>query len=74
MILEACWSEERSAGELADLLDLAPASTSEHLKVLRKHRFVEMRVEGTFRLYRSQPKTVVRLLRLLATTFPTEEP
>jgi DNA-binding transcriptional ArsR family regulator len=72
LIVSACWSTERTAGELAELLDLAPASTSEHLKVLRKHRLVDMRVEGTFRIYRSRPPEIARLRRLLDATFPTE--
>jgi DNA-binding transcriptional ArsR family regulator len=72
LILEACWSSERTAGELTELLDLAPASTSEHLKVLRKHRLVDVDVMGTFRIYRSRQAGVARLLRLLETTFPME--
>jgi DNA-binding transcriptional ArsR family regulator len=72
-IVEACWGSERTAGELAELLGLAPASTSEHLKVLRMHAVVEVRVEGTFRIYRSRPEAIARLAHLLAATFPTEE-
>jgi DNA-binding transcriptional ArsR family regulator len=69
-IVQACWGVEHTAGELAELLDLAPASASEHLKVLRKHRLVEMRVEGTFRIYRSRPEELARLAHLLTATFP----
>jgi ArsR family transcriptional regulator, virulence genes transcriptional regulator len=71
-IVQACWGTEHTAGELAELLGLAPASTSEHLKVLRKHRLVEMRVEGTFRIYQSRQEAIAQLAHLLATTFPTE--
>jgi DNA-binding transcriptional ArsR family regulator len=74
LILQECWLAEHTAGELAELLDLAPASTSEHLKVLRKHELVEQRVEGTFRIYRSRPQAVVRLRQLLEAAFPTEAP
>ena len=74
LILQACWSVERTAGELAELLDLAPASASEHLKVLRKHELVEQRVEGTFRIYRTRPQAVMRLRQLLEATFPMEGP
>ena len=35
-ILRLVWAGERGAGELAQRLDLAPASVSEHLRVLRK--------------------------------------
>ena len=73
-VVEACWETERTAGELAERLGLAPASTSEHLKVLRKHRVVEVRVEGTFRIYKSRPEAIARLARLLAATFPEERP
>jgi len=73
-IVQACWGAERTAGALSELLGLAPASTSEHLKVLRKHRLVDMRVEGTFRIYRSRPEALAQLSRLLATAFPQEEP
>ena len=73
-IVRACWSVDRTAGELADVLDLAPASASEHLKVLRKHELVEQRVEGTFRIYRSRRPAVLRLRRLLETAFPMEAP
>jgi DNA-binding transcriptional ArsR family regulator len=73
-ILQTCWGRERTAGELTGLLGIAPASTSEHLKVLRKHRLVDMRVDGTFRIYRSRPEALARLARLLATAFPQEAP
>lgn len=74
LILQACWSTDHTAGELADLLGLAPASASEHLKVLRKHELVEQRVEGTFRIYRSRQRAVLRLRRLLEAAFPMEAP
>src|SRR5262245_61760970 len=35
-ILRQCWREPKSAGALTSTLGLAAASTSEHLKVLRK--------------------------------------
>jgi DNA-binding transcriptional ArsR family regulator len=74
LIVQACWDDEHTAGDLAERLGLAPASTSEHLKVLRKHRLVDMRVEGTFRIYRSRPEALARLSHLLETTFPREAP
>jgi len=78
-ILQHVWACERGAGELADLLGLAPASVSEHLKVLRKIGLVAMRVDGTYRLYQARPERLGELLRLLAETFPagttsSEEP
>jgi DNA-binding transcriptional ArsR family regulator len=72
-IVQECWSVERTAGELAERLRLAPASTSEHLKVLRKHGMVALTANGTFRLYRARLETLRRLKELLDATFPLEE-
>jgi DNA-binding transcriptional ArsR family regulator len=69
-ILHHVWARERGAGELADRLGLAPASVSEHLRVLRKTGLVVMRVDGTYRLYRARRERVAELLRLLARAFP----
>jgi DNA-binding transcriptional ArsR family regulator len=69
-ILQHVWVRELGAGELADRLGLAPASVSEHLKVLRKTGLVGMRVDGTYRLYQARPERVGELLRLLAQAFP----
>jgi len=65
--------EAHTAGELAELFELAPASASEHLKVLRKHGLVDLTVNGTFRIYRTRRQAVVRLRRLLDDVFPMEE-
>ena len=73
-ILEMVWADERTAGHLAEALDLAPASISEHLKVLRKLGLVELRVDGTFRHYRAQPLAIARLESLLQATFPRRDP
>lgn len=68
-ILAETWGRERGAGELADELGLAPASVSEHLKVLRKAGLVTMRVDHTYRLYQACPERLRRLADLLR-TFP----
>ncbi len=73
LIVQECWSAARSAGEIADLLDLAPASASEHLKVLRKHGLVDLTVNGTFRIYQTRRQTVLRLRGLFEAVFPMEE-
>jgi DNA-binding transcriptional ArsR family regulator len=52
-ILRQCWDRPASAGSLSAALDLAPASTSEHLKVLRKSGLVVLTKEGTFRWYQA---------------------
>jgi DNA-binding transcriptional ArsR family regulator len=74
LIVQACWSAARSAGELAELLDVAPASASEHLKVLRKHGLVDLTINGTFRIYRTRRQAVLHLRRLFDAVFPMEEP
>jgi DNA-binding transcriptional ArsR family regulator len=73
-ILRLVWVGERGAGELAQRLDLAPASVSEHLRVLRKTGLVTVRVDGTYRWYRARPDRIAQLLRLLAETFPDPNP
>jgi DNA-binding transcriptional ArsR family regulator len=73
-LLQHVWVHELGAGELADRLGLAPASVSEHLKVLRKTGLVAMRVDGTYRLYSARPERMRELLRLLARTFPGPKP
>jgi DNA-binding transcriptional ArsR family regulator len=52
-ILRQCWDRPASAGSLSVALDLAPASTSEHLKVLRKSGLVVLTKDGTFRWYQA---------------------
>ena len=71
-ILSQTWDCERSAGELAERLGLAPASVSEHLKVLRKTGLVTMRAEGTHRLYHAHPEQLAHLIDLLSQAFPTQ--
>jgi DNA-binding transcriptional ArsR family regulator len=65
-----------SAGALARTLGLANATTSEHLKVLRKTGLVTMTVHGTWRLYRTDHERVARAGALLADftrSLPQEE-
>ena len=69
-ILRLVWVGERGAGELAEALGLAPASVSEHLKVLRKTGLVVVRIEGTYRWYRAVPARVHELIGLLTQEFP----
>ena len=69
-ILRQVWDQERGAGELVAHLGLAAASVSEHLKVLRKTGLVEMRIAGTYRLYRASAGRMGDLVRLLEHEFP----
>jgi DNA-binding transcriptional ArsR family regulator len=50
-----------SAGALARTLGLANATTSEHLRVLRKTGLVTMTVRGTWRLYQTDRARVAKL-------------
>jgi DNA-binding transcriptional ArsR family regulator len=61
-ILELVRSSELPAGAIVDAVGLAPASVSEHLKVLRKTGLVVMSASGTWRRYRADPAA----LRLVA--------
>jgi len=54
----ACLEGPRPAGELVGLLGLAPASVSEHLKVLRKTGLLVLERRGRFRYYRTDPAVV----------------
>ncbi|GAA4260245.1 hypothetical protein GCM10022255_088150 [Dactylosporangium darangshiense] len=60
-ILRRCGSAPQAAGALADALGLAPASTSEHLKVLRKTGLLILEKQGTFRWYRTDPAQLTTL-------------
>ncbi|MDK2747019.1 MAG: metalloregulator ArsR/SmtB family transcription factor [Brevundimonas sp.] len=65
---KACLDQERSAGDLAALSDLALASVSEHLKVLRKTGLLTLEKRGRFWFYRADRPAlaaVVESLRLL---------
>ena len=57
-ILEACRGRPQSAGALVLLVGLAPASVSEHLKVLRKTGLLVLERRGRFRYYRTDPEAV----------------
>ena len=54
-ILELVRDRELPAGEIVAAVGLAPASVSEHLKVLRKTGLVVMSASGTWRRYRADP-------------------
>jgi DNA-binding transcriptional ArsR family regulator len=50
-LVAACLAAPRPAGELVALTQLAPASVSEHLKVLRKSGLLVLEVRGRHWLY-----------------------
>jgi DNA-binding transcriptional ArsR family regulator len=68
-ILRQCWDAPASAGALSTALELAPASTSEHLKVLRKSGLVVLTKDGTFRWYQADRQRVAAVSQWLG-AFP----
>ena len=72
-LVAACIADAQPAGALVELTGLAPASVSEHLKVLRKTGLAVLSREGTYRWYRADPHRVAALAAWL-TSFPTETP
>ncbi|MDO8186193.1 metalloregulator ArsR/SmtB family transcription factor [Conexibacter sp. JD483] len=54
-----------AAGELSEALGLANATTSEHLKVLRKCGLVTLQRDGTWRRYRTDRARLRTLERWL---------
>jgi DNA-binding transcriptional ArsR family regulator len=73
LIVQRCQHSWVAAGDLVDELGLAPATVSEHLKVLRKTRLVEMQVDGTFRRYCTLPEQVAVALHELDQLLPHQE-
>ena len=57
-LVAACLAEPLPAGRLVALTELAPASVSEHLKVLRKTGLLVLEQRGRFRLYATDPAIV----------------
>jgi DNA-binding transcriptional ArsR family regulator len=66
LLLALTWDRPVPAGELVDALGLAPASVSEHLKVLRKCQLVVLHRDGTWRRYQADAARVAALARWLA--------
>lgn len=70
-ILRKCSGRFVSAGDIAAEIDLALASVSEHLKVLRKTGLVDLERTGTKWLYRTNPASVESILAVLTADLPT---
>lgn len=60
-ILRLVWSDELSAGEIAERFDVTFGAISQHLAVLRDAGFVHVRVAGNRRLYRADKEGVGEL-------------
>lgn len=60
-----CLGAPRTAGDLVARSGLAPASVSEHLKVLRKTGLLILERDGRYRRYRADPDAVRATARAL---------
>jgi DNA-binding transcriptional ArsR family regulator len=64
-ILELLGPSELSAGEIAARFDVTRPAISQHLSVLSEAGLVEMRKEGTRRIYRARPEGLEELVDYL---------
>jgi hypothetical protein len=55
--------QERSVGELAEIISLKEPTISHHLAMMRKLDLVKVRAEGTVRIYRLEAKTLETMSR-----------
>lgn len=60
-ILDLLRDGERPVGDLVDRLPLSQPAVSKHLRVLKQAGMVEVRIEGTRRLYRIRPEPLAEL-------------
>lgn len=73
-ILRLCHPDQNSAGVIPAEIDLALASVSEHLKVLRKTGLVDLERDGTRWLYTTNTTRLREVLTALARDLPTNPP
>lgn len=71
-ILRLCADGFVSAGDIAAHIDLALASVSEHLKVLRKTELVELERDGTRWLYATNTARLSEVLSALRRELPSD--
>ena len=64
-ILRLVRDEARSVGEIARHFDISQQAVSQHLQVLRAAGLVEVRRDGTRRLYRVRPQGLTPLRTFL---------
>jgi len=58
--VRVCLGQAKAAGELAELSNLALASVSEHLKVLRKSGLLRLEKRGRFWFYQTDRRVLRR--------------
>ncbi len=64
-ILEMVWDDEMSAGEIASEFPVTFGAVSQHLGVLRRSGFVDVRAVGNQRLYRANKDALGPLRQVL---------
>lgn len=64
-ILKLIWSQELSAGDIARQFTITRPAVSQHLRVLEDADLVQVRREGTRRLYLARPDKLDELRRYL---------
>jgi DNA-binding transcriptional ArsR family regulator len=64
-ILRLTLDGEMPAMQLAERLGIAPATASEHLRVLRTTGLVRLHASGTQRLYRADPNRIAAVIAAL---------
>lgn len=57
-ILQIVWSEEKSAGDIAQQFDITFGAVSQHLRVLRTAGLVSMTKRGRQHFYRANPEAL----------------
>jgi len=70
-ILRLCANGPVSAGDVAAQIDLALASVSEHLKVLRKNELVDVERGGTRWFYTTNIERINQVITALDNDLPT---
>ena len=55
-IVEMLGRGERASGEIAEQFDMSAPAISQHLKVLKEARLVQVRVDGQRRIYSLDPE------------------
>lgn len=64
-ILRLVWEGERSASDIASHFTVSRPAISQHLRVLRNAGLVEVRAQGTRRLYRANTQRLGDLAKVL---------
>ncbi|MFI7067208.1 ArsR/SmtB family transcription factor [Kribbella sp. NPDC050124] len=71
-ILRLCWTQERTAGELADAFDVTFGAVSQHLRILREAGLVTVRPSGTRRFYQADRAALGPLSAYLEAQWATQ--